>query len=405
MLDPNSVNGRYEIKDPAIGKGGMGVVYKAYDSVTRRYVALKTLSAHSDPGAIELFEREWTVLARISHPNIVDILDTGQYREENGDRRPYFVMPLLRGLTLDQLIKTASPRLTVENVVEIISQACRGLQAAHEQGLVHRDIKPSNLFIMDDDTVKIIDFGVVHLADMRSVTGFKGTLQYMAPEQIELKPATPNSDIFSLAVVCYEALTGRKPFWRRTDSEIIEAIRTHIPPPASQINATVSQLVSRTVHKGMAKQPWHRFSNAREFGDTLQKALRNEPIERFDRSKIQPRIDRVKKAQVEGDFQFAMEILTELESEGHIDPEMSGIRVQIEQTVRQKTIRQLLESARTRMEEDEYPLALQKIQDVLNLDPANADANGLKSQIERHRSEKQIANWFRLVNQHLDNQD
>ncbi len=405
MIESKSINGRYEIKDPAIGKGGMGVVYKAYDSVTRRYVALKTLSAHSDPGAIELFEREWTVLARISHPNIVDILDTGEYREDNGDRRPYFVMPLLRGFTLDQLIKEASARLSVENVVEIMAQACRGLQAAHEQGLIHRDIKPSNLFIMDDDTVKIIDFGVVHLADTRSVTGFKGTLQYMAPEQIELKPATPNSDIFSLAVVCYEALTGRKPFWRRTDSEIIEAIRTQIPPPASQINATVNQLVSRTVHKGMAKQPWHRYSNAREFGDTLQKALRNEVIERFDRSKIQPRIDRVKKAQVEGDFQFAMEILTELESEGHIDPEMSAMRTQIEQTVRQKTIRQLLESARTRIEEDEYPLALQKIQDVLNLDSTNADAHSLKSQIERHRSEKQIANWFRLVHQHLDNQD
>jgi serine/threonine protein kinase/outer membrane protein assembly factor BamD (BamD/ComL family) len=381
----------------------MGVVYKAYDTVTKRFVALKTLWGDAGPAAVELFEKEWTVLARLSHPNIVDILDTGEFRE-NGQHRPYFVMPLLPGATLDHLIKAASQRLTVERSIEIFCQACRGLQAAHSQGLIHRDLKPSNLFVMDDDTVKIIDFGVVHLADARSVTGLKGTLQYMAPEQLEMKPATALSDIFSLAVVCYETLTGRKPFARKTESEVVDAIRTHIPPPASEINGAVTQMVSRTVHKAMAKQPWHRFSNAREFGETLQKALRNETIERFDRGKIQPRIERVRKAYSEGDHQFATEILTELESEGHIDPDMSVLRIQIEQSLRQKTIRQLLEGARTRMEEEEYPLALQKIGDVLHIDPDNLDAQHLRGQIERLRGEKQIDNWFRLVSEHRDNQ-
>jgi serine/threonine-protein kinase len=403
MTGVQVINGRYEVKDPPIGQGGMGVVYKAYDSITKRYVALKTMWGVVESGAIELFEREWTVLARLSHPNIVDILDTGEFQED-GQRRPYFVMPLLPGVTLDHLIKSSSQRLTVERTVEIMSQACRGLQAAHDQGLVHRDLKPSNIFVMDDDTVKIIDFGVVHLADTRSVTGIKGTLQYMAPEQLEMKPATPLSDIFSLGVVCYEALTGRKPFSRKTETEVADAIRTYIPPPTSEINASVNQLLSRTVHKAMAKQPWHRFSNAREFSETMQKALRNEPIERFDRNKIQPRIDRIRKAFNEGDYQFSMEILTELESEGHIDPDMSVLRIQIEQAVRQKTIRQLIESARTRMEEDEFPLALQKIQDVLNIDPSNVDALSIRSQIERQRSEKQVDNWFRLVREHVDNQ-
>ncbi|HZS55113.1 MAG TPA: tetratricopeptide repeat protein [Bryobacteraceae bacterium] len=186
---------------------------------------------------------------------------------------------------------------------------------------------------------------------------------------------------------------------------MFEAIRSHIPPPASEINQGVNQLVSRTVHKAMAKQPWHRFSSAKELAETLQKALHNEPIERFDRTKIQPRLERVKKAQSEGDYQFATEILTELESEGHMDPEMSALRIQLDQSIRNKTIRQLLDSARTRMEEDEYPLALQKIQDVLNLDPNNADATTLRNQIERQRGQKQIDNWFRVVAQHLDNED
>ncbi len=381
----------------------MGVIYKAYDVVTKRFVALKTLWADAAPTTIDLFEREWTVLARLSHPNIVDILDTGDW-VFNGQRRPYFVMPLLPGRTLEEIIKTSGERLTVDRTVDIISQACRGLQAAHDQSLIHRDIKPSNIFVMEDDTVKIIDFGVVYLADGRSaVTGIKGTPLYMAPEQLEMKPATPLSDIFSLAVVCYETLTGRQPFARPIATEIAEAIRTYIPPAASEINPAINQLVSRTVHKAMAKQPWYRFSNAREFGDTLQKALRNEPIERFERSKILPRIERVKKAYSEGDYQFALEILKELESEGHLDSDMSILHIQIEQVLRQKSLRQLLEDARIRMEEEEFPLALHKVADALAIDPENIDARTLKEQIERRRNEHQVAHWFRLVREHLDN--
>ena len=108
-------------------------------------------------------------------------------------------MPFLPGATLEQLMQSASTRLTLERIVGIIAQACRGLQAAHEQGVIHRDLKPSNIFVMDDDAVKIIDFGIVHLVGADSVTGLKGTLQYMAPEQIDMKPSSPASDIFSLA--------------------------------------------------------------------------------------------------------------------------------------------------------------------------------------------------------------
>ncbi|MGA7412138.1 MAG: protein kinase [Bryobacteraceae bacterium] len=401
-MPANQVIGkRYEVQYPPIGQGGMGVVYKAYDSVTRRFVALKTLRGGVDQSDLQLFEKEWTVLARISHPNIVDILDTGDFIED-GRTKPYFVMPLLPGTTLDQLVHDRSQRLTVQRTVEIICQACRGLQAAHDQGLVHRDLKPSNIFVMEDDAVKIIDFGVVHLADTRSFTGIKGTLDYMAPEQLQLKAATPQSDIFSLGVVAYEALTGQRPFAQFTGSDLIEAIRTFIPPPATELNPSVNPMVSRTIHKAMAKQPYHRYASAREFADTLQKAMRNEPIERFEPSQIQPRIERIKKALQEGDCHFAQEILTELESEGHIEPDMPALRSAIDIAVRDKAIRELLESARTRFEEEEYPLALQKVQEVLDLDPSNVDAITIKSKIERHRSEKQLGTWFQLVRQHID---
>ena len=395
-----TINSRYQVRGKPIGEGGMGVVFRAYDTVTRRDVALKTMRGTLNSAALELFSKEWSVLARVSHPNIIDILDTGEF-EQDGERKPFFVMPLLPGATLGHLIETASTRLVVDRIVGIATQTCRGLQAAHEQGLIHRDLKPSNIFVMDDDTVKIIDFGVVHLAGSDSIKGIKGTLQYMAPEQIEMKPASPASDIFSLGVVCYLAMTGRKPFARKTESETIDAIRRHIPPPVCELNPLVSQIVSRVIHKAMAKDPWHRFSTAREFSDTLQKALNGQPIERFDRERIQPRIERAKKAQIEGDHQFASEILTELEAEGNIDPEMTVLRIQLDQAIRQKSIRQLLDTARTRLEEDEFPLALQKIQEVLGIDPDNADALGLRKQIEKQRSEQQAQNWFRLVEQHL----
>lgn len=396
---------RYEIKE-AIGEGGMGVVYRALDLKTKSYVALKTMRDVSDPAAVALFSKEWSVLAGISHPNIVDIRDVGEI-EEQGQKKPFFVMPLLPGATLSKLIETSSPRLTVEHVVGIICQVSRGLQAAHEKNLVHRDIKPSNIFVMDDDTAKIIDFGVVYLAGSQSVKGHKGTWQYMSPEQIELKPASPVSDIFSLGVVCYETLTGRKPFARKTPAETADAVRRYIPPPISEINPSVSQLVSMVIHKAMAKQPMHRFQSVRDFGETLQKAHLNQPIERFgfDRSKIEPRIERAKRAFEEGDSDFASEILGELETEGHIDPEIAVLRVKIDQARRQKKIRQLLETARTRLEQNEIPLALEKLQEVLEIDPENADAHALRASVEKQRNEGQIESWLDLARRHLDRHD
>ncbi|HEY7305655.1 MAG TPA: protein kinase [Bryobacteraceae bacterium] len=402
MAGSSIVAGRYRIENPPIGEGGMGVVYKAFDHVTKRFVAVKTIKGATDPSSIEMFHKEWGVLARLCHPNIIDILDIGEF-VENEWRQPYFVMPLLPGNTLDKLIKTSSRRLTPERTVEIISQACRGLQAAHDQGVVHRDIKPSNLFVMDDDTVKIIDFGVVHLADAETRTGIKGTLQYMAPEQLDLKPATTRSDIWSLGVVCYEALTGRKPFEGKNAEETIEAIRSRMPTPLSDLNPAVNVQVSQTVQRALAKEPYHRLPSIREFSDLLQRSLRNERIEAFDRSKILPRINRIKKALNDGDYQFAMEIITELESEGNIDHDISLLRIQAEQAARARTIHQLLESARTRMEEEEYPLALQKVQSVLNLEPSNVDALALKSAIERQRSGTQIERWQQIARQHIDN--
>ncbi len=400
-VPPRKFADRYEVRE-VLGQGGMGLVYRAYDTVIRREVAVKTILDIPDPGSLQLFYKECDVLASMSHPNIVEIFDIGEFEEE-GKKKPYFVMPLLPGTTLDAFIRKAGHRLTVERIVEIMSQTCRGLQAAHERGLVHRDLKPSNIFVMEDDAVKIIDFGVAHMTDSHTTRGQKGTLFYMSPEQIEMKPLTAVSDVFSLSVVCYEALTGRHPFQRARADEVVEAILRQIPPPASEVNPGVSQAISRVVHKGMAKQPWHRFSSAKDFGDTLNKALRNEPIEIFDPSRTRPRLERAAKALESGDHQFAGEILGELEAEGHIDAAIGSLRQQLDTSIRRKTVTQLLDAARARFEEEEDPLALQKLQDVLQMEPDNATALSLKEKIENRRSERQIDNWYRLARQHVDN--
>jgi tetratricopeptide (TPR) repeat protein len=398
---PRKLAGRYEVRQ-VLGQGGMGLVYRAYDTVVRREVALKTILDIPDPTSLQLFYKECDVLASMSHPNIVEIFDIGEFEEE-GKKKPYFVMPLLPGTTLEHFIRKASHRLTVERTIDIISQTCRGLQAAHERGLVHRDLKPSNIFVMEDDSVKIIDFGVAHMADAHTTRAQKGTLLYMSPEQIELKPLSPASDIFSLSVVCYEAMTGRNPFQRARGDEVVDAILHHIPPLAAELNSTLSQPVSRVLHKAMAKQSWHRFASARDFGDTLNKALRNEPIEFFDPERTRPRLQRATKALEEGDFQFAGEILGELEAEGHMDEALGALRRRLDGAVRRKTLSQLLDAARARFEEEEDPLALQKLQEALQIEPDNASALALKSRIENRRSERQIDNWYRLARQHIDN--
>jgi serine/threonine-protein kinase len=398
-----NIKGRYRIEEK-LGEGGMGVVFRAYDPPPMdRQVAVKTLHEFADRSMLDLFYRECSVLKSISHPNIVEIFDMGEFEDDAGNK-PFFVMPLLRGQTLDALIKNSSHRLTVERVVQIITQTCRGLQAAHDHGLVHRDLKPSNLFVIADDSVKIIDFGVAHVVDSRSQTvGMKGTLLYMAPEQFQNKPVSPQSDIFSLGVVCYEALTRRLPFRGGTPDQVIQAVQTHIPPPASDINPAVSQAISRAVHKAMAKQPWNRYDSAREFGETLQKAIHNLPIELFDPSRTQPRIDRASRALENGDYQFASEIIGELESGGHVDPQIGALRAQLDQVVRRRTIAQLLESARARYEEDEDPLALQKLQEILEVDPGNVQALSLKSKVDARRSDRQIQKWVRLAEEHIAN--
>ncbi len=401
MTASTTVRSRYELRE-VLNKGGMGMVYHAWDTLMKRDVALKTILDVQNRAAFDLFYKEWGLQASITHPNIIEIYDIGEF-EDDGVSRPYFVMPLLPGCSLADLIRNSIQPLTVERTVQIMNQVCRGLQAAHERGLIHRDIKPNNVFVMADDSVKIIDFGVAFTDHSSTQTAMRGTLPYMAPELLQLKPPSVLTDIFSLGAVCYEALTRRRAFQGSNDGEVSNSILRTNPPPASDLNPAVSLLLSQVVHKAMAKQPWHRYTSAREFGDTLMRAIHNEPIAFFERARMQPRIERAAKAFERGEYKFATEILDELEGEGYIDPEITMLRRQVEEAGRQTNAKQIVESARRFYEEEEYSLSLRKIQEALELDPTYSDALSLKSEVERNRRTKQVDEWLELARQHLAN--
>lgn len=391
---------RYELR-AVLGRGGMGVVYRALDTLMRREVALKTLLDVQSQAAKDLFYREWGTQAGITHPNIAEIYDIGEMEVE-GELCPYFVMPLLEGCTLSDLIRASSDRLTVERGANLIAQVARGLQAAHDRGLIHRDLKPSNIFVLDDDSVKIIDFGIAHV-EAKTQTSIRGTLSYMAPELLQMKPASAASDIYALGVVAYETLTGRRPFQGNSDNELTQAILTEIPPNVADLNPAIPLNLARAIHKALAKQQWHRFGSARDFGETVIKAWRGEPLSLFDPAKIQPRIERASRAFERGEYDVATEILNELESEGCAEQEITMLRRQVEQARRRILVQQLLESARRFMREEEFPLALRKVQEALELDPDNRDAQAFKNEVEKNRRARKIEEWAQLAKSHMEN--
>jgi len=270
---PRNISGRYDIKQ-VLGQGDAGVVYLAYDTVAGADVALKLLNVFPDAVTLQLFKKDCAILSLIKHPNILEILDINEL-EEGGSKKLFFVMPLLSGTSLQTLMQTASHRLTVERTIQIVSDACRALQTAHERDLVHGDLKPSNIFLLDDESVKVSDFGTSRLLS----TDNKRNPLYLSPELAQNKPVSPASDIFSLSVICYEALTGRQAFRRTKEEEVIAAILTRTPPLASELNSQVNETIARVLRAAMAKQPGDRFASAADFGSALDKALRNEPVE------------------------------------------------------------------------------------------------------------------------------
>ena len=245
-----------------LGEGGMGVVYKAEDTKLERPVALKFLAAHAieDPENRARFLREAKAAARLDHPNICPI-----HEIDEADGQTFLAMAYLEGRTLKD--KIAERPLKLDEALDIAIQTARGLQAAHEKGVVHRDIKGANLMVMPQGQVKIMDFGLAQLADRSQLTKtamILGTPAYMSPEQAKHQPTDRRTDVWSLGVVIYEMVTGRLPFEGEREDAVAYSIVHQEPEPITAQRVGVPTDLDRLVGKAMAKSPDERYQHVDE---------------------------------------------------------------------------------------------------------------------------------------------
>jgi tRNA A-37 threonylcarbamoyl transferase component Bud32 len=264
--------GKYDIVKP-LGKGAMGIVYLAHDTILERDVALKVMVASiaDDPELKTRFEREAKAVARMTHPNVVNVFDLGSHT----DGSPFIAMELLKGMDLQKAVRTPPP-LTLERKVNIIVQVLAGLAHAHQAGIVHRDIKPANIFINQDGTVKIMDFGVARLttASMTGTGNIVGTADYMSPEQVKGAKVDGRSDLFSVGCMLYELLAGRRPFHSDNLMAIFYKI-THEEPNFDLIpEGAEYDALMPVLKKSLAKTLDERYQTAYDFAVDLREFLK-----------------------------------------------------------------------------------------------------------------------------------
>ncbi|HEU0106909.1 MAG TPA: protein kinase [Vicinamibacteria bacterium] len=265
--------GKYDIVKP-LGKGAMGIVYLAHDTILERDVALKVMVAAiaDDPELKTRFEREAKAVARMTHPNVVNVFDLGSHT----DGSPFIAMELLKGMDLQKAVRTPPP-LTLERKVNIIVQVLAGLAHAHQAGIVHRDIKPANIFINQDGTVKIMDFGVARLttASMTGTGNIVGTADYMSPEQVKGAKVDGRSDLFSVGCMLYELLAGRRPFHSDNLMAIFYKI-THEEPNFDLIpEGAEYDALMPVLKKSLAKTLDERYQTAYDFAVDLREFLKS----------------------------------------------------------------------------------------------------------------------------------
>jgi eukaryotic-like serine/threonine-protein kinase len=264
--------GRYQVID-RIGRGAMGVVYRAHDNAMGRDVALKVLTAdlEDDPDIRTRFHREAEAAARLSHPNIITIFDVG----EDGDRF-FIVMELLRGATLREFLKQNDASLPRK--LDLMVQLCNGLGSAHNASIYHRDIKPGNIFVRSDGILKILDFGVARLASSSmTAAGFiVGTPDYMSPEQARGENIDGRSDIFSLGGVFYFMLTGRKPFPATELPGLFGQIQND--DPAKLLDSEAPPELAAVIMKALAKKADARYQSCQDLLDDLESVRHRYPL-------------------------------------------------------------------------------------------------------------------------------
>jgi eukaryotic-like serine/threonine-protein kinase len=277
MMEGGSLSGRYETGE-RLGSGGMSNVYKATDLILERTVAVKILAEHlsDDERFVARFRREALAVAKLIHPNIVQVYDTGV-----DEARHYIVMEYVSGRSGAQILQRHGP-VGPEAAAEIGVQACAGLDYAHRRGIIHRDVKPGNLMVTGgpvgggEMTVKLTDFGIARAIEQTRITqvgSVVGTAAYLAPEQVRGEEATPATDVYALGVVLYQFLTGRLPYEGSSLAELAVRQQNETPLPPSTYNDEVPETLGGAVLRALEGDPNRRYASAEELASGLRMGL------------------------------------------------------------------------------------------------------------------------------------
>lgn len=273
------LDGRYEIKE-ILGIGGMAVVYKAYDNVEDRIVAIKILREEfaTNEDFLRRFKNESKAISLLSHPNIVKIYDVSF-----GDLIQYIVMEHIEGITLKEYIERQGS-LSWKDAVNFSIQILRGLQHAHDRGIVHRDVKPQNMMVLPDGTIKVTDFGIARFArsDQKTITDKAiGSVHYISPEQARGEPTDEKTDIYSLGVMLYEMLTGQLPFQAENAVSVAIMQLQREPKLPTELNGSIPQGVEQITMRAMQKNTVNRYKSSAEMLCDLEK-FKKDPSMTFD---------------------------------------------------------------------------------------------------------------------------
>ncbi|MGH9863316.1 MAG: protein kinase domain-containing protein, partial [Candidatus Acidiferrales bacterium] len=371
--------GKYEVIEE-LGRGAMGVVWRARDPFIGRQVALKTITPGllDNPDLLKRFYREAQAAGSLQHPNIVIIYDLGE-----AEGLPYIAMEFLEGESLEKTI-ARQPTMALAQKLNILIQLCRGLDYAHKHGVVHRDVKPANVIVLNDGTVKVVDFGIVRLTStsMTSTGMVIGTVGYMSPEQAQGEHVDARSDLFSVGVLSYELLAYRKPFAGPNIASVLIKIVTEEPPPLAQFAPQAPPHLCEVVHRCLHKKPDQRYQSLEDLVMDL------EPIARsLQRDMVEELIRQGQELMEKQEFPKAREILRNAlkvdSSHGLAKTLMGKVTVELKRLEVYPKIQELLGSGEKLLQERKYEEARDKFEGVLKLDTQHGQAQEMLETAKR----------------------
>ncbi|MGD1078673.1 MAG: protein kinase [Candidatus Sulfotelmatobacter sp.] len=391
MTAPNIKRiGKYEVID-LLGRGGMGLVYRAFDRQLNREVAIKTVTEGftGDQDMLKRFYREAAKTAALRHPNIVIVYDLGEQ-----DGFPYIVMEYLSGEPLDRLIQSSQPQ-TLAFKLKVIEQVCYALGYAHRNDMIHRDVKPANVIVQPDGVAKLLDFGIARQEKtdgrLTRTGNVIGTIQYMAPERLKDAAFDGRSDIFSVGVMMFQLLTGQLPF--TGDYSIVQKILAEKHPPLGQFLHDYPPALDGILDRALAKNPIDRYSTADEMAAEVA-AIADD----LKREQVAEWIQRAERLVQQNDYTTAREVLLRLLKVDSQHTRARQLIAQVQQslTLRQRAeqVRQLRNQAEEAASDKRYEEAFLDLQEACRLDPANSELSEFLETVRQKKLRRELVDGY-----------